>query len=139
MVAWLSSLPMGAGFDPQTGQMREPWAIYSEAQQLFDLRPLDPDADEHRPRRERAGAGASEGPLPRRPQFAIDQYALRGGHILAFVDPLAEADPSGADPQNPMAAMGADKSSHLSRAAQRLGRAVQSRRRWSPTAATRCR
>src|SRR4029077_9156923 len=46
-------------------------------------------------------------------QFAIDQYALRGGHIVAFVDPLAEADRSGADPQNPMAAMSADRSSHL--------------------------
>src|SRR5205085_865248 len=46
-------------------------------------------------------------------QFAIDQYALRGGHILAFVDPLAQSDRSGAEAGNPMAAMGADKSSHL--------------------------
>jgi ABC-type uncharacterized transport system involved in gliding motility auxiliary subunit len=44
-------------------------------------------------------------------QFAIDQYALRGGHVAMFVDPLADADQSGADPQNPMAAMQADKSS----------------------------
>src|SRR5437016_14278165 len=44
VVAWLSSLPMTAGFDPQTGQMREPWVVYSEAQQLFDLRPLEPTA-----------------------------------------------------------------------------------------------
>src|ERR1700726_2543117 len=47
-------------------------------------------------------------------QFAIDQYALRGGHILVFVDPLAQSDQSGAEAGNPMAAMGADKSSHLS-------------------------
>ena len=46
-------------------------------------------------------------------EFAIDQFALRGGHILVFVDPLAEADRSGADPQNPMAGMTADKSSHF--------------------------
>jgi ABC-type uncharacterized transport system involved in gliding motility auxiliary subunit len=46
-------------------------------------------------------------------QFAIDQFALRGGHILVFLDPLAEADSAGADAGNPMAAMGADKSSHL--------------------------
>ncbi|HYB64115.1 MAG TPA: hypothetical protein VEC59_02520, partial [Steroidobacteraceae bacterium] len=37
----------------------------------------------------------------------------RGGHILAFVDPLSEADSAGNDPRNPMAGMGADKSSHL--------------------------
>src|ERR1700751_5458936 len=41
VVAWLSSLPTGPGFDPQTGQMREPWVVDSEEQQLFDLRPLD--------------------------------------------------------------------------------------------------
>jgi ABC-type uncharacterized transport system involved in gliding motility auxiliary subunit len=46
-------------------------------------------------------------------EFAIDQYALRGGHILLFVDPLADFDHSDADPQNPMAAMTADKSSHF--------------------------
>jgi len=28
-------------------------------------------------------------------QFAIDQYALRGGHVAMFVDPLADADQSG--------------------------------------------
>jgi len=44
-------------------------------------------------------------------QFAIDQFALRGGHVLMFVDPVAEADTAGADPSNPMAAMTAKKSS----------------------------
>ena len=44
VLAWLSTLPMGPGFDPQTGQMREPWAIYSQAQQLFDVQPLAPTA-----------------------------------------------------------------------------------------------
>jgi ABC-type uncharacterized transport system involved in gliding motility auxiliary subunit len=44
-------------------------------------------------------------------QFAIDQYALRGGRILMFVDPIAEGDTAGADPSNPMAAMTANKSS----------------------------
>src|SRR5678815_5245785 len=45
--------------------------------------------------------------------YAIDQYAMRGGHILAFVDPNSQADASGADPNNPMAQFAADKSSHL--------------------------
>ncbi len=46
-------------------------------------------------------------------QYAIDQFVLRGGHLLVFVDPLAETDDSGADPNNPQAAMFADKSSDL--------------------------
>ena len=111
VVAWLSSLPMGAGFDPQTGQMREPWVIYSDAQQLFDLRPLDQSATRIDPD---VNVLVLVHPKDLSPatQFAIDQYALRGGHILAFVDPLAEADPAGAG-GNPMAAMNVDKSSHL--------------------------
>ena len=111
VVAWLSSLPMGPGFDPQTAQMREPWVIYSEAQQLFELRPLDQTATRIDPD---VNVLVLVHPKDLSPttQFAIDQYALRGGHILAFVDPLAEADPAGAG-GNPMAAMGVDKSSHL--------------------------
>jgi len=111
VIAWYSTLPMSGGFDPQTGQMREPWVIYGQVEQLFDVRPLEPsatqiDAD--------VNVLVLVHPKTLSPamQFAIDQYALRGGHILAFVDPLSEADPSGAG-GNPMAAMSADKSSHL--------------------------
>jgi ABC-type uncharacterized transport system involved in gliding motility auxiliary subunit len=111
VVAWMSSLPMAAGFDPQTGQMREPWAIYSDAQQLYDVRPLEQNATHIDPD---VNVLVLVHPKDLSPatQFAIDQYALRGGHILVFVDPLAEADPAGAG-ANPMAAMGVDKSSHL--------------------------
>jgi ABC-type uncharacterized transport system involved in gliding motility auxiliary subunit len=111
VVAWMSSLPMGAGFDPQTGQMREPWVIYSDLQQLFDLRPLDSMANHIDPDVNVLVLVHPKNLSPAT-QFAIDQFALRGGHILVFVDPLAEADPSGAG-ANPMAAMGVDKSSHL--------------------------
>ena len=112
VVAWLSGLPMTGGFDPRTGQMREPWMVYSDAQQLFDLRPLEQNATKIDPDvnvlvlvHPKALSPATE--------FAIDQYALRGGHILVFVDPLAESDNAGAEMGNPMAAMNADKSSHL--------------------------
>ena len=112
VVAWLSTLPMAAGFDPQSGQVREPWAVYSEAQKLFELRPLDVAAT-------KIGDDVNvlvlvhPKNLSPATQFAIDQYALRGGHILAFVDPLAASDSSAADPQNPMARITADKASHL--------------------------
>src|SRR4029077_4298012 len=112
VVAWLSSLPMAPGFDPQSGQMREPWVVYSEAQQLFDLRPLEPAATRIEPDVNVLVLVHPKNLSPAT-QFAIDQYALRGGHILAFVDPLAQSDQSGAVAGNPMAAMDADKSSHL--------------------------
>ena len=112
VVAWLSGLPMTGGFDPRSGQMRDPWLIYSDAQQLFDVRPLDSNAKVIDPE---TNVLVLVHPKELSPatQFAIDQFALHGGHILAFVDPLAEGDMSGAEAGNPMAAMGADKSSHL--------------------------
>ena len=112
VLGWLASVPMTPSMDPQTGQMREPWVIYTQAQQLFNVRTIDPaaskiDAD--------IDVLVLVHPKHLAPAtlFAIDQYVLRGGHIAVFVDPIAEPDTSGADPQNPMAAMAADKSSNL--------------------------
>ncbi|HEV2285832.1 MAG TPA: GldG family protein, partial [Steroidobacteraceae bacterium] len=93
VVAWLSTLPMGPGFDQMSGQMREPWVIYAQAEQLFDVRPLEASATRIDPD---VNVLVLVHPKNLSPalEFAIDQYALRGGHILAFVDPLAEADPT---------------------------------------------
>jgi ABC-type uncharacterized transport system involved in gliding motility auxiliary subunit len=110
VIGWLSGLPMTTGFDQQTGQMREPWVIYSQAQQLFEVRPVDAAAGKIDPDVSVLVIAHPKSLSPAM-QFAIDQYALRGGHVAMFVDPLADADQSGADPQNPMAAMSADKSS----------------------------
>ena len=60
VVAWLSTLPMDGGFDPQSGAGREPWVVYGEAKQLFDLRPLEPNATADRPGHQCARAGAPE-------------------------------------------------------------------------------
>ena len=112
VVGWLSSLPMGAGFDPGTGQPREPWIVLEQAQQLFNVHMLEPSLTRIDPD---VAVLVLVHPkqLPPAAQYAIDQYALRGGHILAFVDPLSEQDTAGTDPSNPMAAMTADRSSHL--------------------------
>jgi len=47
--------------------------------------------------------------------FAIDQFVMRGGRLIAFVDPFSEADEPMPDPQNPMAAMQAPRNSDLSK------------------------
>jgi ABC-type uncharacterized transport system involved in gliding motility auxiliary subunit len=112
VVAWLSTIPMGESFDQRSGQMRPAWALYEQAEQLFDIRTIEAAAAKIDPDVAALVIVHPKGLSPAT-QWAIDQYALRGGHILVFVDPIAEADTSGADPQNPMAAMGADKSSHF--------------------------
>ncbi|MGR9086599.1 MAG: GldG family protein [Gammaproteobacteria bacterium] len=112
-VALLTGLPMAPGFNQHTMQMNEGWATYQQLSQLFDIKPID------------AGSLKTIDPginvlvlvhpkqLGDDAQYAIDQFVLRGGHLLAFVDPHAEMDNAAADPGNPMAAMMAPKSSDL--------------------------
>src|SRR5215472_10043837 len=42
VIAWLSGIPMTPSFDQQSGQMRDAWMTYTQAQQLFDVRPVAP-------------------------------------------------------------------------------------------------
>ena len=112
VVAWLSSLPMQGDFDMQTGKPRPPWVVYGQIEQLYTVRNLEPslttvgdDVD--------VLVIVHPKELPPAALYAIDQFAMRGGHILAFVDPNAQADQPSGDPNNPMAQFQADKSSHL--------------------------
>ena len=113
VVGLLSGLPIVAGLDPATRQMRPAWAVDQQWSQLFDMRAVDAT-------NLKAIANDIDVLVVVQPkhlgddvQYAIDQFVLRGGHLLAFVDPSAELDDSDADPNNPMAAMMADKSSDL--------------------------
>jgi ABC-type uncharacterized transport system involved in gliding motility auxiliary subunit len=112
-VGLISSLQMGTGFDPQTRQMREPWAVEQQLEQLFDVRQLNAASVKSIDKDISVLVLVHPKALPDDAQYAIDQFVMRGGHLLVFVDPNAEADDSGADPNNPQAAMFADKSSDL--------------------------
>jgi len=112
-VGLISGLPMSASFDPQTRQMREAWAVDTQLQQSFDVRQLA--APSLKTIDKDIGVVVLIHPknLTDDAVYALDQFVLRGGHLLVFVDPQAEADDSGADPSNPQAAMFANKSSDL--------------------------
>lgn len=110
VIGWLSSLPMEGGLDPATGQPSEPWLVLSQAQQLFDVRLLQPSLAELGNDIDVLVVVHPKGLAPAA-QFAIDQYALAGGRVLMFVDPLAESDTSAAEPGNPLAALGASRAS----------------------------
>jgi ABC-type uncharacterized transport system involved in gliding motility auxiliary subunit len=112
VIGWLSELPMSAGFDPSSGQPRAAWVILEQLQQVMDVRMLDNNVGSIDPA---IGVLVLVHPKHLSPtaQFAIDQFALRGGHLLVFLDPLADQDQAGADPANPAAALTADRSSHL--------------------------
>ena len=112
-VGLVSSLPMGQGLDQQTRAMRDPWAVDQQLSQLFDVRQLNAASLKAIDKDINVLVLVHPKNLADDAQYAIDQFVMRGGHLLVFVDPNAEADETGADPNNPQAAMMADKSSDL--------------------------
>jgi ABC-type uncharacterized transport system involved in gliding motility auxiliary subunit len=112
VVGLLSTLPLSGGFDFQTQQTRDSWAIVDEMQQLFEVRSLDPSIkridDDVNVLMIVHPKNLSDATL-----YAIDQFVLRGGKAFVFVDPHAEADVPPEDPSNPTATMLAPRSSSM--------------------------
>jgi ABC-type uncharacterized transport system involved in gliding motility auxiliary subunit len=112
VIGLISTLPISGGFDFNSQQTRDSWAVMDEIQQLFEVRSLDPslkriddDVDVLMIVHPKDLADSA--------LYAIDQFVLRGGKALVFVDPHAEADEPPQDPSNPTAAMLAPRSSDL--------------------------
>jgi len=104
VVGLLSTLPMTAGFDPMTQQIREAWVVTGQLRQLFDLRVLESGLERIEDEIQVLMLVHPKN-LPDETLYAIDQFILRGGRALVFADPWAEQDPGdGADPM--AAAMG---------------------------------
>lgn len=91
VVGVLSGLPLNGGFDMQTQQPSSPWMVMEEVRQLFQIESLKPDVDQI-PDKVSVLLLVHPKNLPEQTQYAIDQFVLRGGKLLAFVDPWSEAD-----------------------------------------------
>ena len=112
VIGLMSSLPMQGAFNPMTGQMGESWAVLSQLEQLFTLRTLTPDID-HIDKDVDVLIVVHPKNLAPKALYAIDQFVMRGGRILLFVDPDSASDTSGQDPSNPIARAMANHSSNL--------------------------
>ena len=101
VVGVMSALPvMGRSLDPiRKQQPSEPWVLVQELKKIFDVREVRLDAPKIddaikvllviHPRN-----------LSEDTEYAIDQFVLRGGKLVAFVDPYAYFDQQ-PDLQNP--------------------------------------
>jgi len=112
VIGLMSSLNMQGQFDPMSGRMSEPWPIVAQIQQLFTVRPVTSDID-HIDKDIDVLMLVHPKQLPTKTLYAIDQFVMRGGKMLLFVDPNAGADTSGQDPSNPLAGAMANHSSTL--------------------------
>jgi len=93
VVGLVSGISMSGGFDPQSQQMQQPWMVWEQAQQLFDVRDLGTSFDEVADDVTLLWIVQPKD-LDEKTLYAIDQYLLDGGKALIFVDPVADADPA---------------------------------------------
>ena len=112
VVGLMSSLGLQGQFNPMTGQMGETWPIVTQLQDLFTVRTLTSDVD-HIDKDVDVLMLVHPKHLQPKTLYAIDQFAMRGGRILLFVDPNSGADTAGQDPSNPLGGAMADHSSDL--------------------------
>ena len=112
VIGLMTSLPMQGRFDPMTGQMGDEWPMLAQLEQIFTLRTVALDVD-HIDKDVDVLMVVHPKNLPPKTLYAIDQYVMRGGKLLAFVDPDSGADTSGQDPSNPLAGAAANHASTL--------------------------
>lgn len=91
-VALISDLEITGGWDMMTRQPTEAWMAYQQVQQLFDVTTLGNDVEHISKDEYSLLVLVHPKSLPDALLYAIDQYALQGGQVLAFVDPFAEQD-----------------------------------------------
>ena len=120
VIALLSSLSTGPTFDPASGQVKDGWTIDSELSRLYELRRLQPNPSSIGDDVDLLIVIHPKG-VSDDAQYAIDQFVLRGGRLLVFVDPLAEADPSAQNP--PRVAPGGGLTPEVSSSLDRLFKA----------------
>lgn len=96
VIGLVSGIQMSGSFDPQTQRMRQPWVVYQQASQLFEIRNLGTSIDAID---DEVGLLWIVQPknLDNQTLYAIDQFVMRGGRALIFVDPVADNDPVSAE------------------------------------------
>lgn len=91
VVGLITGLPLEGGPPTQMtrGQPQPPWAILGQIREFFELKVLQQDAKEIPADIDTLMLVHPNGLTPEA-ALAIDQFALKGGRILAFVDPVPE-------------------------------------------------
>lgn len=96
VIGLVSGVSMTGQFDPQTQRMQPSWVVYQQAQQLFEIRNIGTSFEDVP---DDIGLLWIVQPknLSAATQYAIDQFVMRGGKALIFVDPVAAVDAQAAE------------------------------------------
>jgi ABC-type uncharacterized transport system involved in gliding motility auxiliary subunit len=108
VIGVMSALPIfGMPANPMAAQMgqqprgQDPWIIVSELKRDFDVREV-PVTSESIDEDIQLLAVVHPRDITEATQYAIDQFVLRGGKLLAFLDPLSFADNQQVPGMNPL-------------------------------------
>lgn len=99
-VGLTSSMMVRGDFNMQTMQQSPPWVVVGQMEQIFDVETV-PSTTTSVPEHIETLVLIHPKGLTEDALYAIDQFALRGGRVLAFMDPVAEMDAQ-APGANPM-------------------------------------
>lgn len=91
VVGVLSGLQINGGFNMMTQQPTPAWMIMDQIRQQFAIESLSADVEKI-PDNVSVLMLIHPKDLPEQTLYAIDQFVLKGGKLLAFVDPYSEAD-----------------------------------------------
>ena len=103
LMSWLPLDGTQASPVAQAGGQSQSWMIYEQMRQSFEVRTVSTDATAV-PEDVDVLMIVHPNNLSEATRYAIDQFVLRGGRSLVFVDPHSEAAQAGMSPFNPMAA-----------------------------------
>lgn len=102
VVGLMTTLPMtGTPSNPMMARMgqrgQEPWIVYNELKRDFEVESVPLDSAEI-PANIKVLLVVHPREISDKAQFAIDQFILRGGKLIAFIDPLCLVDSSNPGP-----------------------------------------
>jgi ABC-type uncharacterized transport system involved in gliding motility auxiliary subunit len=102
VIGLMSALPvLGERFNPMTRQSADPWVLASELKRDFDVKQVSLLSESIDPSIKTLLL-IHPRDIPESTEYALDQFVLRGGKLIAFVDPYAYFDQQ----QGPMPGMG---------------------------------
>jgi gliding motility-associatede transport system auxiliary component len=88
----LTALPiMGERFNPMTRQSSEPWVFANELKRDFNVKQVPLMAESIDPEIKTLLV-IHPRDVPETTEYALDQFVMRGGKLIAFVDPFAYFD-----------------------------------------------
>ncbi len=103
VVGLVSSLPVQGNFDPLSQQMQPAWVFTEQLEQLYQIRYLDPAITTLDPEID-ALILIHPKQISQATEYAIDQFVLRGGRLILFVDPWSDLESRSNPAQSPAGA-----------------------------------